>query len=95
MSKEYETIEIYRDGYCFINVDVAEQDGYHVAGVNYYLDKGGNAWGAGRKWGQFSARKDAILWALGQILTDTNTVDGAARKAVQERILTELQPTLF
>lgn len=93
--EQVETIQIFHDGWQHIEIRIGQQDGYYVVGLTCFAIKGGHGFGPSRKWGQFSGRKDAMLWGLWKLLEIDDLVTGAARKAVQERLFSEQQPTLF
>ena len=89
------TIALFRDRDQYVDIQIGRQDGYFVAGISSLTNSGGIAFGCSRKWGQFVTDKDAIVWALGELLRHDDMIKGEARKAAKERLLIELQPTLF
>ena len=77
--REYETVTVYRNGRDYLDAQVGGAGG----GFN-----------PGRKWGQFSTRENALLWALGRMLCHEK-LRGAARQAVLDQIDNIRQLKLF
>ena len=71
-----------------------QQDGWWVAGVHMEVGGSGGGFNPGRKWGQFSTRENALLWALGRMLCHEK-LRGAARQAVLDQIDNIRQLKLF
>lgn len=95
LAQEVETITLFRDRCQHVDIKIGRQDGYFVVGINSLTVSGGIAFGCSRKWGQFKTGKDAIVWALGELLCHDLMIRGEVRKAVSGRLLAELQATLF
>lgn len=90
----YETVSVYRNGRNYLNALVGQQDGWWTAGVHMEIAGSGGGFNPGRKWGQFASRDNALLWALGWMLSKEETV-GAARQAVLDKIDNIRQLKLF
>ena len=82
---EYETVSVYRNGRDYLDVLVGQQDGWWTSGVHMQVNNSGGGFNPGRKWGQFSTRNNALLWALGWMLCQRK-MQGAARQAVLDKI---------
>ena len=82
---DYETVTIYRNGRNYLDALVGQQDGWWTAGVHMQIGGSGGGFNPGRKWGQFSTRENALLWALGWMLSNYE-LQGAARQAVLDKI---------
>ncbi|MDC2616094.1 hypothetical protein PO249_01525 [Bacteroides ovatus] len=91
---EYETVTVYRNGRDYLDALVGQQDGWWVAGVHMQVNSSGAGFNPGRKWGQFSTRENALLWALGWMLCHKK-MRGAARQAVLDQIDNIRQLKLF
>lgn len=91
---DYETVTIYRNGRNYMDALVGQQDGWRTAGVHMQIGGSGGGFNPGRKWGQFSTRENALLWALGWMLSNYE-LQGAARQAVLDKIEGIRQLKLF
>jgi hypothetical protein len=91
---DYETVTIYRNGRNYLDALVGQQDGWWTAGVHMQIGGSGSGFNPGRKWGQFSTRDNALLWALGWMLSNYE-LQGAARQAVLDKIEGIRQLKLF
>lgn len=91
---DYETVTIYRNGRNYLDALVGQQDGWWTAGVHMQIGGSGGGFNPGRKWGQFSTRENALLWALGWMLSNYE-LQGAARQAVLDKIEGIRQLKLF
>lgn len=91
---DYETVTIYRNGRNYLDVLVGQQDGWWTAGVHMQMGGSGGGFNPGRKWGQFANRDNALLWALGWMLSNYE-LRGAARQAVLDKIDSIRQLKLF
>lgn len=91
---DYETVTIYRNGRNYMDALVGQQDGWWTAGVHMQIGGSGGGFNPGRKWGQFSTRENALLWALGWMLSNYE-LQGAARQAVLDKIEGIRQLKLF
>ncbi|MBT9921340.1 MULTISPECIES: hypothetical protein [Bacteroides] len=91
---DYETVTIYRNGRNYLDALVGQQDGWWTAGVHMQIGGSGGGFNPGRKWGQFANRDNALLWALGWMLS-SNKLQGAARQAVLDKIDSIRQLKLF
>lgn len=91
---EYETVTVYREGRNFLDALIGQQDGWWTAGVHMQVGGSGKGFNPGRKWGQFATRNNALLWALGWMLSNSE-LHGAARQAVLDKIDSIRQLKLF
>lgn len=91
---DYETVTVYRQGRDFLDALVGQQDGWWTAGVHMQIGSAGGGFNPGRKWRQFANRDNALLWALGWMLSQKET-KGAARKAALDKIESIRQLKLF
>lgn len=91
---EYETVAVYRNGRDYIDVLAGQQDGWWTAGVRVQVCGSGSGFNPGRKWGQFASRDNALLWALGSLLSG-HRLKGAALQAVLDKIEEIRQLKLF
>lgn len=83
--REYETVPVYRNGRDYVDTIVGQQDGWWVSGVKMDVHGSGGGFNPGRKWGQFTTRNNALLWAMGWILSQRE-VHGAVQQTVLEKI---------
>lgn len=91
---DYEVVPVYREGPYIMDALIGRQDGRWVAGIRFKSGISGHSFNPGRKWGEFASRDNALLWALGWMLT-REEVTGAARHAVLVRINDIRQLKLF
>lgn len=91
---DYEVVPVYREGPYVMDALIGRQDGRWVAGIRFKSGTSGHYFAPGRKWGEFATRDNALLWALGWMLT-RDEVTGAARRVVLKRINDLRQLKLF
>lgn len=91
---DYEVVPVYREGPYIMDALIGQQDDRWVVGVRFKCGTSGHYFAPGRKWGEFVSRENALLWALGWMLT-REEVTGVVRRIVLERINDIRQLKLF
>lgn len=95
---QFEIATIYVDGREHAKIYIGRQGSMWVVGNDYLIGSRGGCCYPGRKWGEFASSRDAMLWALGNLLaldTDDEPLPTAAVNAIHKQIFELRQYKLF